>query len=128
VFGLARNKRLEPMLADALGAAKATFESIKQAQRVFKELTYRTKDSWSRQRRGWARPITWRRGANPRFIVTSLSAERIDGKELTRASTALVHEKHGSASQHRHCLPHRRRPASGESYHPRRCHGGQGPL
>jgi hypothetical protein len=82
VLGLARNTRLEPMLADALNEAKATFEATKQAARVFKELTYRTVDSWSRERRVVGKAEHLEKGANPRFIVTSLSAERIDGKEL----------------------------------------------
>lgn len=82
VLGLARNKRLEPMLADALAEAKSDFEAAREAQRVFKELTYRTIDSWSRERRVVGKAEHLENGANPRFIVTSLSAERIAGKEL----------------------------------------------
>ena len=51
VFGLSRNKRLEPMLAEALGEAKAGFEATRKATRIFKELVYSTLDSWSRERR-----------------------------------------------------------------------------
>jgi hypothetical protein len=51
VFGLARNKRLEPMIAAELAEAKAAFATTGKAARVFKELTYRTLDSWSRERR-----------------------------------------------------------------------------
>jgi Transposase DDE domain group 1 len=82
VLGLARNKRLEPMLADALAEAKASFEATKQAARVFKELAYRTKDSWSRERRVVGKAEHLEKGANPRFIVTSLPVERIAGQEL----------------------------------------------
>jgi hypothetical protein len=82
VFGLARNKRLEPMLADALTQAKAAFETTRAAARIFKELTYRTVDSWSRCRRVVGKAEHLEKGANPRFIVTSLSAEKIGGKEL----------------------------------------------
>ena len=49
VFGLARNKRLEPMIGDELAEAKAEFDETGKAARVFKELTYRTLDSWSRE-------------------------------------------------------------------------------
>jgi hypothetical protein len=82
VFGLARNKRLEPMLGEALAEAKASFEMTKQAARVFKELDYRTKDSWSRSRRVVGKAEHLEKGANPRFIVTSLGLDEIGGKEL----------------------------------------------
>lgn len=82
VLGLARNKRLEPMLGDALAEAKSAFEATREAQRVFKELTYRTTDSWSRVRRVVGKAEHLEKGANPRFIVTSLSAAKIGGKEL----------------------------------------------
>ena len=82
VLGLARNKRLEPMIADALAEAKAGFEATGKSARVFKELAYRTKDSWSRERRVVGKAEHLEKGANPRFIVTSLTAERIAGPEL----------------------------------------------
>ena len=82
VFGMARNKRLEPMITDELCQAKATFEARKRPARVFKELDYRTKTSWSRSRRVVAKAEQLEKGANPRFIVTSLTIERIGGQEL----------------------------------------------
>jgi Transposase DDE domain group 1 len=82
VFGMARNKRLEPMIADELRQAKATFEATKKPARVFKELDYRTKKSWSQNRRVVAKAEHLEKGTNPRFIVTSLSAEKIAGQEL----------------------------------------------
>jgi hypothetical protein len=51
VFGLARNQRLEAMIAGELAVAKATFAATGKAMRCFKELDYRTRDSWSRARR-----------------------------------------------------------------------------
>lgn len=85
VFGLARNKRLEAMIADELAAAKATCAATGKAARVFKELDYRTRDSWSQSRRVVAKAEHLEKGANPRFIVTSLPAWRIGGKELYEA-------------------------------------------
>ena len=82
VFGMARNKRLEPMIADELRQAKATFAETKKPVRVFKELDYRTTKSWSRSRRVVAKAEHLEKGSNPRFIVTSLSAESIAGPEL----------------------------------------------
>jgi hypothetical protein len=82
VFGLARNKRLEREIEDAAAEAKAGFEATKTATRVFKELDYRTRNSWSRSRRVVAKAEHLEKGANPRFIVTSLAADKIVGKEL----------------------------------------------
>ena len=82
VFGMARNTRLEAMIADRLAAAKAEFEKTGKAVRVFKELTYRTQTSWSRERRVVAKAEHLQKGANPRFIVTSLAACDIAGQEL----------------------------------------------
>lgn len=49
-----------------------------KAARVFTEFRYRTKKSWSRDRRVIAKAEHLDKGANPRFVVTSLS-----GKEMT---------------------------------------------
>ena len=82
VFGLARNQRLEPMIASELAEAKATFLVTAKPARIFKELDYRTKDSWSRSRRVVAKAEHLEKGSNPRFIVTSLPKEQIGGQEL----------------------------------------------
>jgi hypothetical protein len=82
VLGLARNARLEPMIAAELASSKATFEATRQAARIFKELRYRTRDSWSRERRVVAKAEHLEKGSNPRFIVTSLGPEKIGGQEL----------------------------------------------
>jgi hypothetical protein len=82
VFGMARNKRLEPMIAEELAQARAAFEETGKAARVFKELAYRTKASWSRSRRVVAKAEHLEKGANPRFVVTSLAADKIGGREL----------------------------------------------
>jgi hypothetical protein len=82
VFGLARNARLEPMIAAELTQAKAAFQATGKPARVFKELTYRTLDSWSRSRRVVAKAEHLEKGANPRFVVTSLTADKIGGQDL----------------------------------------------
>ncbi|MGH6886101.1 MAG: IS1380 family transposase [Geminicoccales bacterium] len=82
VFGLARNQRLEPMIAAELAEAKATFQATGRPARVFKDFLYRTLDSWSRERRVVAKAEHLQKGANPRFIVTSLAADKISGQEL----------------------------------------------
>ena len=82
VFGLARNRRLEPMIASELTEAKATFLATSKPAHIFKELAYRTRDSWSRSRRVVGKAEHLEKGSNPRFIVTSLPAEQIGGQEL----------------------------------------------
>jgi Transposase DDE domain group 1 len=82
VFGLSRNQRLEPMIVSELADAKAIFTATAKPARIFKELDYRTRDSWSRSRRVVAKAEHLEKGSNPRFIVTSLSVEQISGQEL----------------------------------------------
>jgi hypothetical protein len=78
VFGLARNARLEAEIAEA--EAKAA-ESGKP-ERIFKDFQYRTRKTWSRTRRVIAKAEHLPKGANPRFIVTSLSGEAAGAQQL----------------------------------------------
>ena len=75
LFGLAKNKRLATEIADELAAAEEDSKATGQQARRFKEFSWSTRDSWSRHRRVIAK-AEWTGGAaNPRFVVTSLSAE-----------------------------------------------------
>jgi Transposase DDE domain group 1 len=51
VFGLARNARLQRALGGELAQAREQFELSGQATRIFRDFTYRTRKSWSCQRR-----------------------------------------------------------------------------
>jgi hypothetical protein len=82
IFGLAKNKRLNRALGQELHEAKELFEQTGQSARVFKDFPYRTRKSWSRPRRVIGKAEHLRKGANPRFVVTSLSAERVDARTL----------------------------------------------
>jgi len=82
ILGLAKNKRLERILGKELYEAKQQFEATGHAARVFKDFTYRTRKSWSRSRRVIGKAEHLRKGANPRFVVTSLSAEEFDARTL----------------------------------------------
>jgi Transposase DDE domain group 1 len=75
VFGLARNARLQRALGGELAQAREQFGQSGQAARIFRDFTYRTRKSWSCQRRVVGKAEHLAKGANPRFIVTSLSAE-----------------------------------------------------
>ena len=83
VFGLARNARLTARLQPALDLAEARSRESGQPARLFTEFRYRTLETWSRPRRvvGKAEWIAGR-GANPRFVVTSLSTAAIDRRDL----------------------------------------------
>lgn len=75
VFGLARNVRLEAMLAEAQTEARRQHEATGQPARVFRELRYRTRETWSCERRVVGKAEQLDKGANPRFVVTSLPEE-----------------------------------------------------
>ncbi len=75
VLGLAQNTRLKVMITAEAEQARLEFERTKEASRVFADLDYRTLDSWSRCRRVVAKAEHLVKGANPRFVVTSLSLE-----------------------------------------------------
>ena len=62
--------------------AKLQFAATGQAARVFKDFTYQTRKSWSRARRVLGKAEHLAKGSNPRFIVTSLSAEQFDARTL----------------------------------------------
>jgi hypothetical protein len=82
VFGLARNDRLVEMIQVELGLAQMNFAGSGEAARVFKELEYCTRESWSRTRRVVAKAEYLSGKDNPRFIVTSLPCEEIDARAL----------------------------------------------
>ena len=75
VFGLARNKRLAKIIGAQMQQAKVQHQSTGKAARVFAGFTYRTRKSWSSERRVVAKAEYLDKGENPRFVVTSLSPE-----------------------------------------------------
>jgi hypothetical protein len=82
VFGLAKNQRLGRILGQELHQAQVQFAHTHQPARVFKDFRYRTRKSWSRERRVVGKAEHLAKGANPRFVVTSLPAEACDARTL----------------------------------------------
>ena len=82
LFGLAKNPRLLRELDPALGQAQQQFAQTRAASRVFHEFAYRTHDSWSRERRVVGKAEHLAKGPNPRFVVSSLTAEAVAGQAL----------------------------------------------
>jgi hypothetical protein len=82
LFGLAKNQRLLRILGREMHEAKTQYEQTGQAARVFKDFTYTTLKSWSRERRVVGKAEHLDKGANPRFVVTSLQESEFDAKRL----------------------------------------------
>jgi hypothetical protein len=82
VLGLAKNERLKRAIAAELAQAEMIFAQTDQPARVFKDFRYQTLKSWSRSRRVIGKAEYLDKGENPRFVVTSLSADDVDARTL----------------------------------------------
>lgn len=82
VLGLARNQRLRRIIGREMHEAQLQHQSTGKAARLFSEFDYRTHKSWSRARRVVAKAEYLDKGENPRFIVTSLSADQWTTQDL----------------------------------------------
>ena len=83
VFGLARNERL--VGADRRRPRRGRGRELgpgRPGAPLRRASTWRTLDSWSRQRRVVAKAEHLPKGANPRFVVTSLPPASIDARTL----------------------------------------------
>jgi hypothetical protein len=82
IFGLAKNVRLNRAIATELVEAREESRATGRPARRFKDLTWSTRKSWSAKRRVIGK-AEWTQGeANPRFVVTSLTAADGDGRHL----------------------------------------------
>jgi len=82
LFGLARNSRLVSEIAAALAEVAELSQRSGKPARRFKDFTWQTRDSWSRERRVVAK-AEWTEGkANPRFVVTSLARQEHEARHL----------------------------------------------
>jgi len=82
IFGLAQNPRLRKQIEGELADAEKQYTQTKVPARVFAEFSYATEKTWSRPRRVIAKAEHLDKGANPRFVVTSWSAQRMAAQEL----------------------------------------------
>jgi hypothetical protein len=82
LFGLARNERLQKTIAAELATATAESNRTGKSARCFKDFTYRTLDSWSRERRVVGKAEVTGGDANPRFVVTSLTRKEAGARRL----------------------------------------------
>jgi Transposase DDE domain group 1 len=82
LFGLAQNKRLLELITEPSQQARQEHQRTGEPARVFAEFGYRTLSSWGRLRRVIAKAEHLPKGANPRFVVTSLSVDRREARAL----------------------------------------------
>ncbi len=66
---------MQRILGKQLHEARQQFEATGEAARLYKDFRYRTRNSWSRERRVVGKAEHLAKGANPRFVITSLSTE-----------------------------------------------------
>jgi hypothetical protein len=82
LFGLAKNARLTAAIATELAAAQEQSQKTNKPARRFRDFSWRTLKSWSRERRVVAK-AEWTGGeANPRFVVTSLTRQEHEARHL----------------------------------------------
>nr|NIR16286.1 IS1380 family transposase [Desulfobacterales bacterium] len=82
VFGIKKNSRLVRRIEKQLKKVKRKYLTSGKSQRLYRDFRYRTVSSWSRKRRVVGKAEYLALGENPRFIVTSISREEIEGKKL----------------------------------------------
>jgi hypothetical protein len=82
LFGLAQNPRLIAEIKDELAQAEAKSRRTGKPARYFKEFRWKTRRSWSRERRVVGKAEFTTDEANPRFVVTSLKRAECKPKYL----------------------------------------------
>jgi hypothetical protein len=104
VFGLAKNSRLLAELQEDLAEARRQYETIGEAARVFKDFHYQTLNTWSRSRRVVGKAEHLPKGPNPRFVVTSFSADEFDARTLYEDEYCARGEMENRIKEQQLCL------------------------
>jgi hypothetical protein len=81
-LGLDKNTRLIKQIEAEMAQAQQLHQSTQKPARVFKDFRYRTRRSWSCERRVVGKAEYLAKGENPRFIVTSMASEEKDARTL----------------------------------------------
>jgi Transposase DDE domain group 1 len=82
VFGLARNQRLRRIIGTQMHQAHLLHQISGKPARLFAQFDYQTRKSWSRSRHVVAKAEYLEKGENPRFVVTSLTADQWAAQDL----------------------------------------------
>ena len=111
VLGLAKNSRLNKAIDTEMAEAQKLHQATQKPARVFKDFHYRTRKSWSYERRVVGKAEYLAKGENPRFIVTSIQSEQIDARALYEDFDVPVGRwKTGSKNNNWVCSPIGLRP------------------
>lgn len=82
VIGLARNSRLEQMIASEMDQARAESQRTGEPYRLYKDLEYQTRQSWRCARRVVGKAEYLIDKQNARFVVSSIPVEAITSQVL----------------------------------------------
>jgi hypothetical protein len=82
VLGVARNSRLQDAVSQQMEQARREHLQTGRSARRFRDFHYQTVKTWSRARRVVGKAEYMAQGANPRFVVTSLSARQYEKRYL----------------------------------------------
>jgi hypothetical protein len=82
ILGFAKNTRLKKIIKEDLIEAEFRYRTTGRASRVYDDFIYKTRKSWSRSRRVISKAEYLKKGANPRFVVTSISKDEVDADFL----------------------------------------------
>lgn len=82
LFGLAKNARLLRRIQEQMAATQVEHLETGKPARRFADFMYTTLKSWSRRRRVVGKAEHLAKGGNPRFVVTSLKADRTGARKL----------------------------------------------
>jgi Transposase DDE domain group 1 len=82
VLGMAKNSRLIRQIEAEMADAQQLHQWTEKPARVFKDFRYRTRHSWSCERRVVGKAEYLAKGENPRFIVTSMASEKKEARGL----------------------------------------------
>lgn len=91
-FGLSRNARLVDRIDWALAEARTQRCLTGVATRVFTQFNYKTRTSWSRERRVIAKAEILAKGENPRFVVTNLPQNGFMDEQTDRFCPQALYE------------------------------------
>ncbi|HSN24569.1 MAG TPA: transposase, partial [Methylomicrobium sp.] len=73
VLGLPKNSRLIKIIKEDMVDAEIKYRTSGRAARIYADFQYQTVESWANPRRVISKAEHLSKGANPRFVVTSLS-------------------------------------------------------
>ena len=82
LLGLPKNSRLLKVLKLDQVLVKMAHQLTGKSVRTFREFRYRTRKSWSRERRVIGKAVHSDKGENPRFVVTTLGRRHYKPRQL----------------------------------------------